>query len=362
MTNSDEKNSQKPEIKKVVSKESKKENSNIPKPKSWMSKGAVFIALAAFTLALYALWQNQQLQGKIEKNTPLLVTQVNNLTHAQDKIEKQIEEKTTHIQENHALLQGQFEDLNKQIQTAMQQRFYQNQNWLLLKARYCLELAEINAHWGNSFDATIALLQQANQLLQQLNSPKIFEIRQAIATDIAQLQATPLVDIAGILSQLDAAQHSVDKLNLSETLSNKSAESQAAPTKALSVWGLRFQDSMDLLSKLVIIRHHNEPVQPIISPAVETLLKENIRLNLQEAQWAVLNNNPQVYSLVLNQAITILKKNFNEQAQNTAVLIKMLDQLEHIELIQKKPATSLALPLLNELIEKQPSTDTQGEN
>lgn len=332
MTDSDEK---KPEIKKVVNKTSKKETIEISKSKSWMTKGTLFIALGAFTLTLYALWQNQQLQSKVEKNNPL-VTQVNELTQAQNKIKRQIEEKTTHIEESRAQLQGQFEDLNKQIQTAMQQRFYQNQNWLLLKARYCLELAQINAHWGTSFDSTVALLQQADQLLQQLNTPKIFEIRQAIAKDIAQLQATPLVDIAGILSQLDAAQNSVEKLNLRETLSNQSIiENQTSPTKALSVWELRFQDSMNLLSKLIIIRHHNEPVQPIISPAIEILLKENIRLNLQEAQWAVLNNNAQVYSLVLNQAISTLKKNFHEQAQNTAALIKMLDQLEQIQLTQK---------------------------
>lgn len=375
MTSSNEEPQKAPKIKLEPSREPSpkpqiQSNSAVPKNKSLMATGAFIIALGALATALYTLSLNQQVQNQIIDKNNQLATQLEQLAQKEKNTQNQIETKNNNVEETKATLQTKFDELNQQVHAAISQRFYQNQNWLLLKVRYTLQLAQINAHWSNNFSSTVALLQQADQLLQQVNAPKVFDIRQAIAKDVAQLQAVPKVDVAGVLSQLDAAQNSLNDLSIPATLSeNKSTapESPTSPTDNTPVWRLRLQDSMSLLNKLVVIRRNDDHIKPLISPAFEALLKENIRLNLQEAQWAVLNHNPQVYQLVLNQAITLLKKNFNERAQNTAALIKKLGQLQQIELTQKRPEIGLALPLLNQLIDskepdmKQPS-DGQGGN
>ena len=110
--------------------------------------------------------------------------------------QKQIETKTNSMQQSQNALQSKLDNLNKQLQIAMNQRLYQNQDWLLLKARYYLELAQMNTHWSDNYNAAISLLQQADKLLEQLSSPKIFDVRQAIAKEISQLKAIPTVDIA----------------------------------------------------------------------------------------------------------------------------------------------------------------------
>ena len=336
-----------------------------PKNKSLMATGAFVIALGSLAATLYTLSLNQQLQSQLtDKNTQLAI-QLEKLEQKQDSSQEQIDAKTNALEKVRDALQEKFDELNKQLQAAMSQKFYQNQNWLLLKVRYYLELAQINAHWSKSFNATSALLQQADQLLQQLNDPKVFEIRQAIAKDIAQLQAMPVIDITGILSQLDAAQNSLKDLNVASVLSESQPQTAAAPEPskgATPVWRIHLQDSMNVLSKLVVIRRNDELIKPLMSPAFESLLKENIRLNLQEAQWAVLNSNPEVYQLVLKQAITTLKKNFNEGAQNTSALIKKLDELQQIQLIQKSPNIGTALPLLNQLINAKEPVVPQSDN
>jgi uroporphyrin-3 C-methyltransferase len=251
----------------------------------------------------------------------------------------------------------------------MQQRFYQNQDWALLKARYYLELAQINVHWSDSIVSVIALLEQADHLLQQFNDPKILDIRQAIAKDIAQIQALPRVDIAGILSQLDAAQNSINTLTIPLPASSPPApeNAPASPSKE-STWRLHLQSSANILEKFVVIRRHDQNVQPLLPPLLESILKENLHLSLQEAQWAVLNNNPAVYQLVLKQAIQNLKMNFNENIAATAALIKKLIELEQINIMQKKQAIGAALPILNELIDakktqlNQPISTNQGGN
>ncbi|CAM4465387.1 MAG: Protein HemX [Legionella sp.] len=345
--------------------------SSTARTKSAMAVGAVVIAIGALSSSLYTLSLNKQLQAQliIQSNQNNQINQqLDKLEQKEGKTQAQLESKTKMLEETRSTLQNQFGELNKQLQTAMSQRFYQNQNWLLLKARYYLELAQINAHWNNSFDATISLLQQSDQLLRQLNDPKIFEIRQAVAKDIAELKATPKMDLAGTLSQLDAAQNSLEDLSIASVLSEMkpAAETPASPENKTSVWRLRWQDSMDVLSKLVVIRRNDEQIKPLISPALEAILKESIRMDLQQAQWAVLNNNTEVYQLVLNQAINTLKKNFNENATNTAALIKKLTELQQIQLTQKRPEVGVnSLPLLNQLIDsKEPAAkpaDKEGQ-
>lgn len=350
---------------------SMKNQSAPAKTKSTMVVGAVVIAIGALTSSLYTLSLNKQLQAQLinqSRQNSQVNRQLDKLEQNEDKTQAQLEAKSNMLEETRSTLQKQFGELNKQLQAAMSERFYQNQNWLLLKARYYLELAQINAHWNNSFDATISLLQQSDQLLLQLNDPKIFEIRQAIAKDIAELKATPKMDIAGTLSQLDAAQNSLVDLSIASTLSDMKPASPAAetpsnPEKKPSVWRLRWQGSMDVLSKLVVIRRNDEQIKPLISPALEAILKENIRLDLQQAQWAVLNNNTEVYQLVLNQAIKTLKKNFNENATNTAALIKKLNELQQIQLTQKRPDVGInSLPLLNQLIDSKEPAAKPADN
>ncbi len=349
------------------------EQTNPPraKTKPVIAAGAIVIALAALGSSLYSLSLNQQLQAQLanqSRQNSRVSQQLDKLEQNQDKTQAQLETKTNKLEETRSTLQNQFAELNKQLQAAMSERFYQNQNWQLLKARYYLELAQINAHWSNSIDATISLLQQGDQLLLQLNDPKVFEIRQALAKDIAELKAMPKMDIAGALSQLDAAQNSLENLSIASALSDVKPATPAAetstttPENKTSVWRLRWQDSMNVLSKLVVIRRNDEQVKPLISPALEALLKETIGLNLQEAQWAVLNNNAEVYKLALNQAINTLKKNFNENAANTAALIKKLNELQQIQLVQKRPEVGVsALPLLNQLIDSKEPTAKPAE-
>jgi len=347
-----------------------KNNATTPKSRSLMTKFAFIFALGALIAAAYIIQRNKQLEKNIDDNNRILSTQLETLEQQQAKIKGLVDEKMNKAQESQSAMQNRFGNLSKQLQTALSQKFYQNQDWLLLKARYYLELAQINAHWNDNLNATIALMHQADELLQQVKEPKILEIRQAIAEDIAQVQAIPVIDIAGVLSRLDAVQMKVNDLSV-QTIGriNKTAtKNTTSSSTGSSSWRAHLQDSMNFLGKLVVISRNDESVKPLMSPIFTAMLKESIILNLQEAQWAVLNKNPKVYQLVLKQAIKELNTNFNAAAQNTAVLIKELTQLQQIKLKQTEPALNAALPLLNQLIDnkeslvKQPTKDEQGGN
>lgn len=326
--------------------------------------GIAFIAAGiALIIAGYGIQTNMHLQKHLIDENKILMAQVGELEQNQSTVQAAIDTYTKKVNRIQTNLQGKFDSLNKELQTAMSQRLYQNQDWVLLKARYYLELAQINAHWSDNYEATIALLQQADNLLNQLNAPRIFEIRQVIAKEIAQLKALPALDLAGILSQLDAAQLSVSKLVLQSTLDEKATSSSELPQSSDTAgWRSRFTDSVKLLEKLVIVRRTDENIKPLMSPLFESILKESIRLNLQEAQWAVLNNNSVIYQLALKQASSNIKRVFNEKESHTAALLSQLSKLQLFKLSQEKPATGFALPLVNQMIDSNELQNDQINN
>ncbi|HGF0780522.1 TPA: uroporphyrinogen-III C-methyltransferase [Legionella pneumophila] len=327
------------------------------------------LAFLAIIVSIYSIQLEKQFQNHQLVENKNLTDELERIIVEQNTVQKLLDNNANHLQQIQSDLTSKMDSLNKELQTAMKQKLYQNNDWLLLKARYYLELAQINVHWSDNFNTSVALLQQADALLKGMNIPKIFTIRQTIAKEIAQLKSISVVDITGILSQLDAAQAAINNLSIQSVVDQQEVLNHITKSEesGKTGWRNRLQDSVNFLEKLVVIRRHNENIQPLISPLYESAIKENIRLNLQEAQWAILNNNPAVYQFALNQAIANLKRVFNESSQNTDVLIKQLSTLQNVKLTQEKPVVGQAIPLINQMIDNKEllvdqANSKKGEN
>ncbi|HAT1819733.1 uroporphyrinogen-III C-methyltransferase [Legionella pneumophila] len=329
----------------------------------------LLLAVLAIIASIYSIQLEKQFQNHQLIENKKLTEELGRIKADQNTVQKLIDNNANNLQQIQSDLTSKMDSLNKELQTAMKQKLYQNNDWLLLKARYYLELAQINVHWSDNFNTSVALLQQADALLKGMNIPKIFTIRQTIAKEIAQLKSISVVDITGILSQLDAAQAAINNLSIQSVVDQQEVLNHITKSdeSGKTGWRNRLQDSVNFLEKLVVIRRHNENIQPLISPLYESTIKENIRLNLQEAQWAILNNNPTIYQFALNQAIANLKRVFNESSHNTAVLIKQLSTLQNVKLTQEKPVVGQAIPLINQMIDNKEllvdqANSKKGEN
>ncbi|MFI4962577.1 MAG: uroporphyrinogen-III C-methyltransferase [Legionellales bacterium] len=327
------------------------ENKPAPKKNAFLGTLAIIISVASIALAFYTLLNNQKIQNNLMEANSALSASMEQLNSNLSQAQVQGDTKKLQTQKAQDTIKHTVEALNKQVQTTLSQVNYKNEDWLLLKARYYLELAQINAHWGSDFNTSIALLLQSDGLLKQLNQDKVFTVKQAIAKEVASLKAVSILDTAGILSQLDAAQTGITSLSIQSLTPSITTENPTPHTSGLTGWRAQVQETIGLLGKLVVIRRDKEDVKPLITPLYESLLKESIRLNLQEAQWAVLNRNQAVFDLVLKQAYNSLNRSFNATNQNTKALLNQLTELQQIHITQELPEINHALPLLNNLIE-----------
>lgn len=270
-----------------------------------------------------------------------------------------------HLHEDNAerqkITQARIDALDSKLEQARQAQPTQTSDWLLLKVRYCLQLASINNLWTDDKPTTLGLLDEADSLLSQLESEGVTSVRKAIAAEKIKLQSIPSLDITGILSTLHALEENVGHLSLlqAEKTPTSSSQPQDKSVGLTKTWREHLHQALRTLQSLVVIRHQDDLNFAYLDPAARSILIEAMRMNLQAAQLAVIQRQPSIYHQMLEQAIQSTKRLFDPQDAKTSAFIKQIKQLESINLTEPKPSLDEALTRLNQLIQM-PSNQSPG--
>lgn len=288
---------------------------------------------------------------KLNKQTQQIAAQTKQIYQQQIENQTQIQLASTSLAATEKQFDERLTHLNQTLESALNERGYQSNDWILQKARYYLELAAINAHWSKNLQETAILLKQADTLLASVHGEQLFAIRQALAKEQTEVLQIPAVDMTGILAELDAIQHTIDKFLPRKWLAKKPIEEKNTANSS-STWRARLKASLQQLDSFIVIRHQDDLIQSLLTPTYEAMLRENIRFNLQEAQWAVLQQNQAVYDLSLEQSIDNIKRLFDAHEPQVNAIIDQLNTLKKRQLVQPEAVLGEALKLLNQLIDK----------
>ncbi len=304
-------------------------------------------ALIALALGLYATYLGQQWTAAAQDQAKALTQ----LAHNQENTNKSLGA-AGEISETQSQLQNEVHSLTQQFQANLRQQTYRPDDWVLLKARFYLELAQVNSHWSDDQSTSIALLQQADSFLKTLSDQGIVPIREEITKVILQLQALPQNDVVNLLSQIQAIEALITNLPPQEPhVLGINDASTTTPVGKEATWKERLQRSLKSLEKLVVIRRDDDTVQLPLSPLHQTLIRDLISMNLQEARWAILQNNNDIYHLALKHALEAITRNFTRNSSELRTITAQLQALMQINLHQERPRIESPLTLLNAVIE-----------
>ena len=354
---------------KMAQKNEKKTVQKTPKPetqKTNAKKGglsqflASSLAFIALFTAFYTLWLNHDLRSQLQQQRQGIDSQLSQVQQQQTALKENMNDTASRIQSQSAEIKQQLSQFNQQLQQRFKEGQYSKRDWILLKARYYLELAQVHAHWNSEIKTTIGLLQQTDQLLARVNEQGVFEIRQSLSKELNALQKYKTIDYAGLLSKLDAASDMVGQLPLSVT-SPLNQEQKNESSQEANHWRQKLKDSVSVLEKMVVVRRNDQDIKPLLSPLYVAVVRQAIILNLQEAQWAVLQNNDAVYHLTLQQAIDSIESNFDADSPVTARVTQQLKMLNQQQLKQEFPSLQQSLQQLNQLIQQQSQTSFQQQ-
>lgn len=248
---------------------------------------------------------------------------------------------------------NQFEDkinqVQKQLETIAKQKSYRADDWQLQRALYFTELANFNTVWGQNPKTSIRLLEQADNIVKNLANHQLLPIRQALANEITQLNNLPQVDTIGSLSRLSAMADNIDALPLNnERYAHPEKDSNEA--KQGNRWRSALDESWKHLKGLLVIRHHNRPIKPMLSSAQRQLLNERFKLIIQQAQWALIQKDQSLFEFNLKQAQSLLASYFDLNSSTTKTMQSQLQQLMKLPIHPKMPSITVSQNLIKQYL------------
>ncbi|MEE4193203.1 MAG: uroporphyrinogen-III C-methyltransferase [Halieaceae bacterium] len=225
-------------------------------------------------------------------------------------------------------------------------------DWTLAEAEYLLRLAYQRLLMAKDVNSALALLASADAILRELDDTALYPAREAIAADMAALRAVPNLDVEGTWLRLKALAGRVDSLILFELPSLEQQRLEVPPdaswTERLS---LGFQAALQKVSDYIVIRRRDEPFEALMDPQWEQLVRQNLRMQIAQAQAALLAGNPTLYAASLEATRRWLAEFFDFNAADVSALDAELEELERVRISAELPDISRSLEAVKDVID-----------
>ena len=214
--------------------------------------------------------------------------------------------------------------------------------WALTEIDQVLLLASQQLQLAGNVSSALAALQLADSKLQRLDRPQFTPLRRALGRDMDRLKAVPLVDVAGLSLRLDQAIAVVDSmpLALEERLPAPASPAPAGDEPALR----RFlRELWQDMRQLVRVENLERPEAPLLAPAQQYFLRENLKLRLLSARFDLLFRDQANFRADLAAADAWLRKYFDTRSKPVQTLQIVLKQVQGTDMAVEIPDLARSL-------------------
>jgi uroporphyrin-3 C-methyltransferase len=287
-----------------------------------LARMLVIVFIIGASSAGWLFWQDWQVKMRnIDSNSAVLSSLESSISSAKNQSQLVIEQQ--HQQHKAALQLGsQLNNIELRV-NAQGKRLIElgsttRSDWLLAEAEYLARLARQRLQTERSVKSPLALLQSVDAILTQIDDPNLLQARGAVAADITSLRLTPNVDREGIYLELQALASSVDKLLLVE-LAEPQKSVQQPVEKPVQQKQTVLDEFLTDLSSLVRVRQRQNPIEPILLPYEERIVRRNMQMIFEQAQLSLLREEQKIYRATLEKAQHYLQRFFQSNPGSQAV-------------------------------------------
>lgn len=216
-------------------------------------------------------------------------------------------------------LDGVLDELNSQQQT-------DEREWLHAEVAYLLRLANQRLQLERDVGGAMALLETADKRLKEADNPALLPVRRAVADELAKLDAVPDVDRTGLYLSLNAQQEQLASLPLKQDVAEIAAEGSIESPPS-GDWQQQLKRFGSELKDLVTVRRHDQALEALITPEQESYLRQNVRLVIEQAQLALLKEEPELYRASLDKAVTLIEGYYDTDRDSVQTSIARLTDM-----------------------------------
>ena len=191
-------------------------------------------------------------------------------------------------------------------------------------------MAEFKLWAEKDYQGASAVLKRLDGLLSEY--PGTIEVRQAIMQDIQTLDSLKPVATEAIYLQLNSVLNRIDELVFNAV--NSPEEPREVDENALSEdindWQQNISNSWNKIvdSFIKIRRHEGIAVEPLLTDQERNLINQRIKLNIAQAQDALLSKQASIYFNALSEAKRLISEYFKQDDAATKSTLNTLSKLE----------------------------------
>ena len=325
---------------------------------AWLALGIALLGLLA--LAALLLWLQPQLSTAWQRLDQLSDAS-SRLDGRIDGLLQQLEQQGTEQQQQKARLTAQQEQLGQRLDavTAAQQQFNQGdapRQWRLAEAEHLLRLANDQLLAGRLLRFARQQVATADRLVAELDDPQLQPLRAALAADLAALDGHAPADVEGQFFRLSAGIGQVDRLPPRGTPSLAEATTGEPAAPVQPGWRGWLDRIWQQLRPLVVIRQRTQSVEPLLTSSQTAMLRQQLQLQLQLAQLALLRGEPSIYHTSLDAALDLLDRQFDGNAAEVTALRATLRELTQQPIATAAPTLEASLSAVRQAIEAERNT------
>ena len=282
--------------------------------------------------------------------------------HLEETLQEEVEQLRTRLarleksQENQAPLKGLETRINEQEQalnTLMRQIAEQPQNdedWKIAEIYYLITIAHHRLQLVQDSQGALTALITADERLQALNKPILFQVRAQLLKDIQRLRELKHPDITSLALRLAQAQ--TEKLPLLQG----TRESYIPPPDS----ALDYEDSEESsdkqewqnilwqeMKRLVVIRYNNEAEKGFLSPKQRPIIAQILQMKLENARFFLLRHDSHNFTTSIQAVREWLKSYYDQNDEKVKTLQTDLAKMEKIVLNPPLPELSNLLKSLS---------------
>ena len=224
--------------------------------------------------------------------------------------------------------------------------------WKILEGQYLISIANQKLSLEDDVVTAISQLEIADQALVDSGSSSVFAVRQAIASDLQKLRNIEVLDREGIYLRLDnllAEMENIDLLNSMRTEFENRRNAESQPLQLGSDANSLLDSSLEFLGSIFVWREWEETPEAMLAPGQDDLIKQNLRLMLEQAQLALLMRDNSLYQQALAKSQDWFQRYAITDSIQGQALTSELSQLRSIDIDPLLPALSQSLSLINQL-------------
>jgi uroporphyrin-3 C-methyltransferase len=314
----------------------------------WLLLGLT-VLLTIITGSWFGWQQWQSLQSKMEQIEGLSVALDEQLQRSDSQDIAASNRELKQVEKNQNLSQQMMDlqlQLNAQGARITELGSTTRTDWYLSEAAYLARLASQRLQTERSTKNPLALLQKVDSILVELNEAGMLAVRAAIASDIATLRLAGEIDVEGIVLELNALTAQIDQLSMiqlsvpvpdiNQALDSNDSVNGDVNSTLSQRWSNLVDKFSQSLGQLVQVKQRVEPIERVLSTSEESIVRNNLRLLLQQAANAALREQQTIYDFSLKRAQQWVAQYFQMNSSVQVVKNRLID-LSGKQVVQQLP-------------------------